>query len=62
VLPINKEEEASAKGESAVDRKEFEAFGHQEFEAKISDISETWRAMHKAADKIFGTAMQERLF
>lgn len=46
----------------AADRKEFEAFGHQEFEAKISDMSETWRAMQKAADQKFGTSVQERLF
>jgi hypothetical protein len=41
---------------------ELDEFGHQEFEAKISDMSETWRAMKKAAKKKFGTAVQERLF
>lgn len=46
----------------AADRKEFEEFGRQEFEAKIIDMSETWRAMQKAADQQFGTVVQERLF
>ena len=57
----------SAAGENggywmAANRQEFEAFGQQEFEAKISDMSETWRAMQKSADEKFGTAVQERLF
>ena len=57
----------SAAGENggywmAADRQEFDAFGHQEFEAKISDMSQTWRAMQKAADQKFGTAVQESLF
>jgi hypothetical protein len=57
----------SASGESggywmAANRKEVEQFGQQEFEAKISDMSETWKAMRKSADEKFGTAVQERLF
>jgi len=46
----------------AANRKEFEDFGHAEFEAKIIDMSETWRAMRQAADQQFGNAIQERLF
>lgn len=57
----------SAPGESggywmAANRMELERFGQQEFEAKIIDMSETWRAMQKAADQKFGQGVQESLF
>jgi hypothetical protein len=46
----------------AANREELESFGRQEFEAKIIDMSETWRAMQQAGQRKFGNAVQEKLF
>ena len=46
----------------ATDANELEEFLHVEFEAKISDMAETARAMRKAADERFGQGIQGRLF
>lgn len=46
----------------AKDRQEYDEFRQVEFAAKITDMSETMRAMDRAAERVFGKIIQQSFF